>query len=236
MTFSAKRMYAIFEKDLKDLSKNLYVSTTFLLPVVLAFFYRKMDVLTLGSQYLIINLVFVSITFFIQCAVIAEEKEKNTLRGLMLSPASLPEILSGKSLVSLLLTTITLLLCITVLDYRPANIALVVLAFFISSLFYIALGTLVGLLSRTVIEASVFMLPVMVVFAFGPLMESVMENYPMLRFLNYFPGTQLMEIASKVQDGAGFTAVSLHFGWILAWFVGTAILTVFVYRKREMDS
>ena len=41
---------------------------------------------------------------FVQCSLIAEEKEKNTLRGLMLSPASTLEILGGKSLLSLIAT------------------------------------------------------------------------------------------------------------------------------------
>lgn len=37
--------------------------------------------------------------------LIAKEKEKNTLRGLMLSPASTLEILGGKSLLSFVLRT-----------------------------------------------------------------------------------------------------------------------------------
>src|SRR5699024_12795497 len=58
----------------------------------------------LEAHYLIINLTLVAVAFFVQSALIAEEREKNTLRGLMLSPATIPEILSGKSLVSLLMT------------------------------------------------------------------------------------------------------------------------------------
>lgn len=100
MTLSWKRIYAIFNKDLKDLSKNMYVSSVLIMPIVLAFLYSNMGEVTIELHYLVINMTLASVTAFIQCAVIAEEKEKHTLRGLMLSPASLTEILTGKSLVT----------------------------------------------------------------------------------------------------------------------------------------
>src|SRR5690625_5660955 len=77
----------------------------------------------------------------------------------MLSPATLPEILGGKSLVSFILTCLTIVLCAKLTGYEPASFPLIIIAIIISSLFYLALGTLLGLLSRSVIEASVIMLP-----------------------------------------------------------------------------
>lgn len=76
-----------------------------------------MDIISIETHYLIINLTFVAVAFFIQSAIIAEEKEKHTLRGLMLSPATLPEILTGKSLVSFVVTGVTLMLCITIASW-----------------------------------------------------------------------------------------------------------------------
>src|SRR5699024_250988 len=104
MIFSFKRMNAIFQKDLKDLTKNIYVGTSLLMPVLIAFMYGGMEDISIDAHYLIINLTLVAVAFFVQSALIAEEREKNTLRGLMLSPATIPEILGGKSLVSLLMT------------------------------------------------------------------------------------------------------------------------------------
>ncbi|WP_252313068.1 hypothetical protein [Sinobaca sp. H24] len=43
MTLALRRMYAIFQKDMKDVSKNMYISTTALTPIILAFFYGRMD-------------------------------------------------------------------------------------------------------------------------------------------------------------------------------------------------
>jgi ABC-2 type transport system permease protein len=235
MIFSLKRMNAIFKKDLKDLTKNIYVGTSLLMPVVLAFMYGKMDNIGIEAHYLIINLTLVAVAFFVQCALIAEEREKNTLRGLMLSPATIPEILSGKSLVSFLITLITIVLCAKLSGYEPTNMLLIGIAIIISSFFYLALGTLFGLLSRSVMEASVIMLPVMLVFGFGSFLELLIDKYPMLTFVKLLPNIQLIDFANKVQAGSGIGDVWSHLAIILAWFIGAAFCTVFVYKKREMD-
>src|SRR5699024_6536358 len=162
MTFSMKRMLAIFQKDL---SKNMFVGTTFILPFMMAILYRNIE--WMEGYYLVINLAFVSIAFFVQCALIAEEKKMNTLRGLMLSPATIPEILGGKSLVSFLLTILTIIICVKFIGYQPEHLGLISIALLLSLIFYLALGTMLGLLTKTVIEASIIMMPVVFVFGFS---------------------------------------------------------------------
>lgn len=235
MIFSFKRMNAIFQKDLKDLTKNIYVGTSLLMPVLIAFMYGGMEDISIDAHYLIINLTLVAVAFFVQSALIAEEREKNTLRGLMLSPATIPEILGGKSLVSLFTTLITIVLCAMISGYEPNNLLFIGVGIIISSFFYLALGTLVGLLARTVIEASVIMLPVMFIFGFGSFLELFVEKYSILTFVKFMPNIQLINFANKVQAGMGFGSMWTHLVIIFAWFIGAAILTVFVYKKREMD-
>lgn len=235
MTFSWKRIYAIFNKDLKDLSKNLFVSSIIVLPILMAFLYGGMYDMNIELHYMIINLTLASVTAFIQCAVIAEEKEKHTLRGLMLSPASLTEILTGKSLVTLFLTALTLVLCSVIMDYEPANIGMVAIALIISMLFYIGIGTLLGLLSRTVVEASVIILPVIFLFGFGSLLMALVDKYPALSFIEYLPNIQLVEFAYKVEEGLGIGDLWSHLAILLAWAAVSFIVTAFVYKKREID-
>lgn len=236
MTFSVKRVMAIFQKDMKDLSKNMYVGTTILMPLILALIYGNMiDKPTIDIHYLVINLTLSIVTAFVQCAIIAEEKEKNTLRGLMLSPATIPEILGGKSLVTFILTIITLVLCAMLTGYEAANLGIIAIAIIISTLFYIALGTLMGLLSRTVMEASIVILPVMFLFGFGSILQPFAEDYPILVVIDYLPSTQLLELATLVEAGSGFIDVVGNLAIIFAWVVVATIVTFIVFKKREMD-
>ncbi|WP_047985450.1 ABC transporter permease [Ornithinibacillus californiensis] len=235
MILSWKRIYAIFQKDMKDLSKNLFVSSIIILPIMMAFLYGAMGEATIDLHYMIINLTLASVTAFIQCAVIAEEKEKHTLRGLMLSPASVAEILGGKSLVSFILTVVTLVVCMMITGYEPSNMLIIVVALVVSMLFYLALGTILGLLSRTVVEASVIILPVIFLFGFGSMLMLLVEKVPALSFIEYLPNIQLIEIAYDVEAGLGFGDVWVNLVVLLAWAVVATLATAFVYKKKEMD-
>lgn len=170
-----------------------------------------------------------------QWCLIAEEKEKNTLRGLMLSPASTAEILSGKSLLTFLLTIGVVFSSIFLMEYKPQNLAVIAIAIILSTFFYIGLGTLLGLFTKSVMDASVIVLPVMVVFSFGSFITSFADQYPILKIANYLPNIQLIELASKVETGAGFVDVLTNMGIIAGWVVLIGVLTTVVYRKRMMD-
>ena len=235
MTFSMKRVFAILQKDFKDFSRNMAISIVIFLPPIMAAIYGRMGVDSIEAHYMIINMTFSMVATFVQCCLIAEEKEKNTLRGLMLSPASTPEILGGKSLLSFILTIGIIIFCVFLTEYKPQNIAIIAVAIILSSFFYIGLGTLLGLFAKSVMEASVIVLPVMIVFSFGSFITELASQYPILKTANYLPNVQLIDLATKVETGAGFGDVLSNLGIILVWVVVTGILTVVVYRKRRVD-
>ncbi|WP_226036684.1 ABC transporter permease [Aquibacillus saliphilus] len=235
MSFSLKRVYAIFNKDIKDLFKNMFVLSTVLTPILLAFLFSQSEPIPVGLHYFIINLIFVMTTVYVQGAIIAEEKEKNTLRGLMMSPATTTEIMTGKSGLSALLTIVTLVVCMRITGYEFVNVPAIFLAFFMSFILYLAMGTLLGLLTRTVMEASLVLMPLLFVFGMGTLLLEFIADYPSLAFLEYLPNFQLQFLAEAVDAGQAFTDVTGYLIVIAAWMVLLCILTVVVYRKRAVD-
>lgn len=236
MNFSFRRVNAIFHKDFKDISRNSAVSVTALMPLLLAFIYGKMgDTATIDAHYMVINLTLVIVTAYVQCSLIAEEKEKNTLRGLMLSPASTLEILGGKSLLSFLATMIVIAMGAYLSGYRPENLLIIVAAIMLSSFFFIGLGTLLGLLAKSVMEASVIILPFAFIFSFGGMFKAFEGTYPILKVMNYTPNMQLMEIALKVENEVGLVDLWSHFGVIAVWVVLIFILATFVFNKKMKD-
>ena len=235
MIFSMKRMNAIFTKDMKDLSKNMYILTTLLMPIVLAAIFGRTDEGSIQMSYMVINLTFTLVAAFVQASIIAEEKEKNTLRGLMLSPASTFEILCGKSLVSFIMTIVTIVICSIFVGYEPSNFLIVSVAIILSSIFYIAIGTLLGLLTNSVMEASIVVLPVMILFGFGSFILTFKEKYEFLSVIEYLPSIQLEQIAFQVEQGAGLADVWSPFAIIAVWVVVSLVLVVMVYQKRRVD-
>lgn len=235
MTFSWKRVNAIFQKDFKDFSRNMAVSIVIFLPLILAAVYGRMGLDSIQAHFMNINMTFAMVGTYVQCCLIAEEKEKNTLRGLMLSPASTLEILGGKSLLSFVLTIVIAFFCAYLSEYRPVNITIVAVAIIISSIFFIGLGTLLGLIAKSVMESSVIVLPVLVIFTMGSSVTAWADKYPVLQLAEYLPNTQLIDLATKVEQGAGFSDVFSNLVVIVIWAVVVYILTAIVYKKRMVD-
>lgn len=233
--FSFKRMNAIFIKDYKDFSRNIAVFVSILVVPFLAGFYGRMGVDSITLQYMLLNMAFATTATFVQSCLIAEEKEKNTLRGLMLSPASTAEILVGKSLLSFVITVLVIVLSAFFLNYMPQNIWIVTIAMLLSTVFYIGLGTLLGLYTKSVMEASVAAFPVMIIFGIGTLIIELVERYPVLKVLTYLPNLQLQEIAIEVEASASFGDIGLHLVIIIAWVIFIFFLTIIIYRKRMID-
>ena len=236
MNFSIRRVNAIFQKDFKDILRNSVVSVTMLMPITMAFFIANAsNDVSIELHYMIINLTLVTVGSFVQCCLIAEEREKNTLRGLMLSPASTLEILSGKSLLSFLATMILIVASAFLTGYQPEKIALIAIAIVFSSLFFIGMGTLLGLFAKSVMEASVIILPFMFIFGFGSMFTMFTDKYPILKVFDYTPNVQLVEIAVKVESGTGISGLWSNFGIITLWIIAVYTLSAFVFKKRKMD-
>ncbi|WP_079473954.1 ABC transporter permease [Marinococcus halophilus] len=229
------RMYAIFRKDVKDLSKNLLVMTTAIMPILLALFYGQQDQLPLEGHYLVYNMAFVFVATFVQAALIAEEKEKHTLRGLMLSPATPWDILVGKNLLTFLFTTITLALCMVLSGYQPADMGIVAVAMGLSVGFYLALGTFLGLLTTSVVQASIALLPVMFVFGFSSMIEQIADRYAMLSFLEYLPNVQLVEVARHVEQSGAWGDAVVPLLWIMGWTAVLWFIAGVTYQKRQLE-
>ena len=231
-----RRVNAIFQKDVKDASRNSAVSVTVLMPLLMAFIMGKMyREISIDAHYMIINFTMVIVGAFVQCSLIAEEKEKNTLRGLMLSPSSTMEILGGKSLLSFVSTMIVILISVYLTGYQPENIFVVTLAIILTSFFSIGLGTLLGLFAKSVMEASVIAIPFMLIFGLGTVFSVFAEKYPILKIMDYTPSAQLVEVAMADAAGSGFGDVLGNLGIITAWIVVIFGLAVFVFKKRKMD-
>lgn len=105
MTFSMRRFRAMVKKEWKDAIRNPQILLNAGMPILLAVLFRQKEADPSEPTLLAIPiLIAISITgAFVQANMIAEEKEKNTLRSLMLSPASKLEILAGKSATTTLL-------------------------------------------------------------------------------------------------------------------------------------
>lgn len=235
MNVSLKRIQAIFMKDYKEFSRNYAVSIVIFFPLILAIMYRQTDTESIQSYFLPLNMTFSMVTAYVQSCLIAEEKERNTLRSLMMSPASIADILLGKSLLVFIVTGVILAVSAYIVGYIPNQIVPIIIVLAISTVFYLAVGTICGLFTKSVMEASLAVLPIVLVFSFGPMALYLDETHIMYKIAQGLPSTQLVILAEHSQQGASMGAIVQPLLLISVWSVVAIAIAVILFKKRTKD-
>ncbi|MFD1019518.1 ABC transporter permease [Thalassobacillus hwangdonensis] len=230
---SIQRIQAVVMKDYQDLLKNAYMLSTAVVPLFFAFIFNQGEEIQTATVYMPILLSMVIVGSFIQAAVIAEEKEKNTLRGLLLSPLNTAEIFIGKSVLSAVSSIIMIVAVIFIGNIpMPDHILLTAAAIFISLIIFISFGTILGLVSRTVMETSVMGIPVLFIFGMGDIFRTMIESEWLLDVLSYLPDQQFGQLLLQLKDGQ---PVGDHFLVLTVWAVLSVTITIFIFKKRRFD-
>lgn len=235
MNISIRRIQAIFMKDYKEFSRNYAVSSVIFVPIFFALFYGNIGINSIQTYYLPINMTFSMVTAYIQACLIAEEKERNTLRSLMMSPASIADILLGKSVLVSVVTAIILALSMYLVGYTPENIPVLIVGLAISTVLYIALGIICGLFTKTVMEASLAILPVMLIFSFAPVALGLGESHIAYQIVQWLPSSQLLFLAEEMSKQASKMSLLMPILIMSVWSVAAILVSAVLFKKRMKD-
>lgn len=225
-----RRIKAIFIKDTKDFLRNLNISLITLLPPIFAFFYNLLiegTALPIIMVYIIVTMAYSGVGVNSLAMMISEEKEKKTLKNLVQSPASGLDILIGKSLVTALMTSLSLVLTFLIIQPTDFWSLPVIVSHLLLLVFFLVLGILFGLISPNVGTVNVYGLPQMIIFTMTPMAELVIQEDNLIRtIISYFPINQTMKIHSENSW--------LHVGVILIWTLVVILITAIIYRRKTV--
>ncbi|RJX39962.1 ABC transporter permease [Paenibacillus pinisoli] len=234
MSISLRRARAIFVKDYKEFSRNYAISISLIVPILFAFLFRSAGPSLPGAIGFLFNISLVLLTCLVQACLIAEEKERNTLRTLMMTPATTLDVLIGKSALVFVLSALALAIASYVMGYEPASLWAVVAAVVLSIILYIAVGTICGLFSKTLLEASLSVIPAAMVFTAPPVAPLLFGDYPILKVLDYTPSIQLVQLL-ELPPGFMTGDILKPLLIISAWTVVFSIISVVLYQRRLKD-
>ncbi|PEE41058.1 ABC transporter permease [Bacillus pseudomycoides] len=235
MTFSMRRLSAILRKEVQDLKNNAQILLLALLPIGLAFFYKQLGSGKEMMGGIVVVMVMSMIVTIAQATLIAEEKEKHTLRVLMLSPASPIEVIVGKSLPIIILSIVLNFVSLFLLNVLQGSILLLSVIIVIGTLLFIILGTLVGLLAKSLVQVSVITTPISMILLMGPILNEVIKNEMIKKVVSYLPTNHIFEAIVSVVNGKGFSVIQTNLLNISIWLVITVIVCMFVYKKKQLD-
>lgn len=237
MNISMKRIQAIFMKDYKEFSRNYAISIMLFFPIVFAIFYRSDAPSTMFMYAFVLNFSLSMMTSFIQACLIAEEKEKNTLRSLMMTPASIFDVLFGKSLFVIMMSSVIFAVTVYILGYFPDSTSFIwfVISLLLSIVLYTSLGTICGLYSKTVMEATLAIFPVLIIFTMGQFGVFLEERFAAASVLQYLPSAQLAELMEASINNYTMSDLIKPTVIIAVWMVVVTVISIVLYKKRLMD-
>ncbi|MDY0394400.1 hypothetical protein RWE15_07980 [Virgibacillus halophilus] len=179
--------------------------------------------------YIVVGITFSAVTTGAMMMLMAEENEKKTLRGLMLSPASFMDIIIGKSLATTLLTVVSLLISLLIMGSGALLNLQAIIGLFLLFFFFLFLGVGIGLFVKTVGITTAYLMPIMFVFGFTPMIDFLgfAKDSLTVRIANILPIPQLIEM--------GHSRSWMPILWVGIWMLAAAIFSFICYKKVRTD-
>ena len=229
-----RRVSAIFRKEVQDFKTNSQVLLMAFLPIILSFLFSRFGV---GKEMLGITTItaFLFVAGFVQSMIIAEEKEKHTLRVLMLSPASSVEVLIGKSILTVCLTLGICIVNLFILDQFSGNLLLLGFIFLCGTILFIVIGTMIGLLAASVPQTSIIGMPILMTMYLAVQFEPMVENKVIKTMIGYLPTSHIVKALNSLVGGAGFGSISGHVLNVAVWLIISLFVCLIVYKKKQLD-
>lgn len=225
---------ALFKKDIKDTGKNANVLILLLLPVFFCVLYNLLD---FGGEVLppefvlqlsvLMSLCLIPTSFL--ASIIAEEKEKNTLRTLTLSGVTGGEFLCSKALVTFLYMQGVNLVIFFVTGQPVDRLLWFFVCTTLTSVCMIFVGAFAGLLSKDQMSTSMIVVPFMLVFLIPPMFSGA--NDVLGTIAKFLPTAAMIRL--YFQPDRDF---ALNFTVILGWALAVLAVFLLIFRKRKLDN
>ena len=233
---------ALFKKDLKNCFMNRNVSLMLLLPIVFVLLYKFLlkgnDDESFSAYYTLLMCSVLSLSVIplnILATLISEEKEKHTLRSLMMANVSGAEFIASKSAVCLILMMAEGIIIYLLSGLSMQLMAIYLVTMFVVSLAIIIFGAIVGISARDQMAAGTLGTPLMMLFLIPPVFSTMNNFFEKVSVL--VPTTSLYTIY-----GAAYSSLPLMskdniiaFGVCIAWIVIGIIAFVRIYKKKGLD-
>lgn len=173
-----RHISAIFIKQMKDLKKNKMIMLLMLMFPILSLLFNRIaseqEFLAILPTFLTMNGVLLPIIF--TSSIVSEEKEKNSLRMLIMSNVKSWEYLIGVGLSVFFQTFLSSLLFIPVLNKDVHNLASIYCAMAIGIIFSFLIGAILAVICKNQMSAGPSSAPISLVLGMAPMFSQMNEE------------------------------------------------------------
>lgn len=253
MNAAMRKTGALLAKDFADLFKNPTLLVVCLLPIAFMALYSFMIGDAAGgsdltaeqqealdpviSQFMLGSSLCMTVGMVCTMTVlygIAEEKEKRTLRTLMLANVGASQVVASKAVVALVASTVVNAVCFFVAGGEPGMLGAYLALGVVGSLPVILFSLVLGLASRDQMTAGVYSVPVLLV-ALVPMFG--MANETIEKASHWLPTGGVYDLIGLAMDGRLLSQDALApLGVTLAWIVVGAVVFAALFKKLARDN
>lgn len=228
-----RRIQAVFKKQIKDTLKNKTVLIQFILfPLMALILSNTISSQGIPSTYFVTLFapMYIGMAPLTSTAsIISEEKERNTLRVLMMANVKPVEYLLGIGLYIFIICSIGCLAFGLIAGYSGIKLLLFVLILMAGLLTSILVGATIGIKAKNQMEATSLTVPTMLIFAFLPMIS--MYNDKVKLFSKYIYTQQLNYLVNDPMNiKHGLQSAEI----IILNTVLFIVAFIFLYRKRGL--
>lgn len=255
MQAAMRKIGALCQKDFADTFRNPSMIISVIMPIALALFYRYLlgdmgsespdttpeqaaAIAQMLESFLLSTSLCLTIGAVVAMTVvygIAEEKEKKTLRTLMLANVSAGQILVSRAAVALVVSVVVATICFFVLDAENTSLLMPYLGLTVlGAIPIILLSLLLGLATRDQMTAGLYSMPVMIV-AIAPIFG--LQDEAVADVLMYLPTGAISELVTLMTQDTLFTSEAvLPLAIVVGWIAILAILFALLFKRLVRDN
>ncbi len=233
-----KNMKAIFMKQIIDTLKNKTVFIQFLMFPIMAIIMEKAVRLEDMPEHFFAKLFAV---MFIGMApltcmstIISEEKEKNTLRALMMSNVKPWQYLISIGTYIFLMCMVGTAVFAVLGEYDGKEVVIFLLTMISGIILSELIGAVIGVYARNQMASTSVTMPVMMIFSFVPMLS--MFNETIKKYAGIIYSQQISDLINGIGSSeVPFEVTSENMIVIAANFVIGVILFAVIYKKKGLE-
>ena len=230
-----RNIAAVFTKQLKETLKNKSILIQFLMFPVMVLIMENAIVLEGMPEHFFVKLFAVMFVGMapLTCisSIISEEKEKDTLRALMMSNVHPFEYLIGIGLYVWLMCMVGAAVFAVTGGYESKDFLMFMVIMAAGILLSELTGAVIGVFSKDQMAATSVTVPVMMVFSFLPMLSMFNESIEKIAKVTY---SQQLSI---LINGLGTAEVKPESILVItANFIISAVLFALVFKKKGLES
>lgn len=229
-----KHISAILWKQIKDTLKNKTILIQFLMfPIMTIIMENAIEIDNMPEHFfatLFASMFIGMAPLTAMSSIISEEKEKNTLRVLLMSNVKPLSYLAGVGIYVFVMCMIGACVIGFASGYKGNVLLIFILIMAIGILVSILTGAVIGTMSKNQMMATSVMLPVMMIFSFIPMLS--MFNETIKKFGKVIYTQQISTMLNSVNE---FEIKTEQILVIVITIVVAALAFVFAYKKYGLE-